>query len=154
MFGIFKKKKEIVAPLSGESVPLEKVPDEAFSQKMVGDGLAIIPSDGYLVSPFEGTVIQVFDTKHAYILKSNDGVEILIHIGINTVKLNGQGFENKVSNNQKVKKGDLLSIVDFNFISKQRLSTFTPIIFTNIEQFNMKFNFTQLNCGKTPISYY
>ena len=154
MFDIFKKKKEIVAPLSGESVPLEKVPDEAFSQKMIGDGISIIPSDGHLVSLFDGMVVRVFDTKHAYVLKSDDGIEVLIHIGIDTVKLNGEGFDNRVSNGQKVKKGDLLSIIDFDFISKQGLPIFTPVIFTNMDQFNMKFNFGSLTRGETPISYY
>ena len=89
MFNFFKnkKRKEILSPLSGECVPLEKVPDEAFSQKMIGDGVAIIPSSGHLVSPVDGTIIQVFDTKHAYTLKSDDGVEILIHVGIDIRKI-------------------------------------------------------------------
>ena len=156
MFNFFKnkKRKEILSPLSGECVPLEKVPDEAFSQKMIGDGVAIIPSSGHLVSPVDGTIIQVFDTKHAYTLKSDDGVEILIHIGIDTVKLNGEGFDCKVANGQHLKKGDLISEIDFKFISDKKLSTFTPIIFTNMDNFKMEFNFGTVESGKTPISYY
>ena len=154
MFGFFKKKKEILAPLSGECVPLEKVPDEVFSQKMLGDGVSIIPSDGRLVSPFDGVVIQVFDTKHAYTMKSDDGVEILIHIGIDTVKLNGEGFNNKVSNEQHLKKGELISEIDFKFISDKKFPIFTPIIFTNLDDFKMDFNFGTVEAGKTPISYY
>lgn len=154
MFGFFSKKKEILAPLSGECVPLEEVPDEAFSKKMVGDGVAIIPSDGHLVSPVDGTIIHIFDTKHAYTLKSDDGVEILIHIGIDTVKLNGEGFNCKVANGQHLKKGDLISEIDFKLISDKKFSTYSPIIFTNVDNFKMKFNFGPVESGKTPISYY
>ena len=121
---------------------------------MIGDGVAIIPSDDSLLSPFDGTVVKVFDTKHAYILKSNDGVEILIHIGIDTVSLNGKGFENKVSNGQCIKKGNLISKIDFKFISDKKLSTFTPIIFTNMDNFKMEFKFGHVRSGETPISYY
>ena len=106
MLGLFKKKQKeevVVAPLTGKVIPLSEVPDPVFAQKMMGDGLGIIPTEGVLVSPVEGKVIQVFSTKHAVGIQSDFGAEILIHIGLETVNMNGEGFETFV------KEGDTIS---------------------------------------------
>ena len=112
MFNFFKKGEEIFAPMSGECVSIERVPDETFSKRMVGDGVAIIPSEGRVVAPLNCTVIQLFETKHAYVLKAECGFEILIHVGIDTVNLKGEGFESYVSVSQKLSKGDMIANVD------------------------------------------
>ncbi len=158
MFGFFNKGKktqkfEMVAPISGECIPIDKVPDEAFSSKMLGDGVAIIPSNGVLVSPFDCTVSQIFDTKHAYVLKSEFDLDVLIHIGIDTVKLNGEGFENKVSASQKLSKGDVISNFDLDFLSKNGCPLHTPIIFTNMEKFKIEFNYGSMVHGQTVLCY-
>ena len=154
MFNFFGKKSKILSPFSGECVPLEKVPDEAFSQKLLGEGVAIIPSDGRLVSPVDCVVDQIFDTLHAYVLKTSDNLEILIHIGINTVDLKGDGFDNKVSQGQKLKCGDLISLVDINYISEKGYQIYTPIVFTNSKDFNFDLKFGKVEAGVTEIVSY
>ena len=155
MFGFFKNKKfEILSPFSGECVPLEKVPDEAFSQKLLGEGVAVVPKDGKFVAPAECTVEQVFDTKHAYVLKTLEGLEFLIHIGIDTVSLGGEGFDNKVQKGQKLSTGELISFVDLDFIKNKGLSVFTPIVFSDLNGFEIEFKFGQVECGITKIAVY
>lgn len=131
------KEQLIYAPLSGRIVPLEKVPDPTFSEKMMGDGIAIEPTEGKVVAPFDGEVMQVFPTKHAIGILSNLGIEVLIHIGLETVGLNGEGFETHVKAGDKIKAGDVLVTVDLDFISKNAKSIITPVIVTNGEQFEM-----------------
>ncbi|ASN07130.1 PTS system trehalose-specific EIIBC component [Virgibacillus necropolis] len=121
----------IYAPLSGEIKKLEAVPDPTFSQKMMGDGLAIEPSDGKVVAPFDGKVVQIFPTKHAVGLESSSGVEVLIHIGLETVSLDGKGFEAHVQQGDLVKAGDALVTFDLAFIKEKAKSTITPVIITN-----------------------
>lgn len=130
---LFKKSKEqiIYAPLNGDILPLEEVPDPVFSQKMMGEGIAIMPSDGKLVSPINGKVVQIPDTKHAIGLVADDGTEILIHVGLETVALKGKGFDVKVQADDTVKLGDLLMDIDLAFIKEHASSTVTPIIITN-----------------------
>ncbi len=135
MFGIFKKNKglEVKAPLTGKVVDLTDVPDEVFSKKMVGDGVAIKPSEGKLVAPVAGTIKQVFPTKHAIGIETEEGVEILIHIGINTVELKGEGFEALISEGDQVKVGDQLLNFDLDYIKENASSTITPILITNMD---------------------
>ncbi|RFA35617.1 PTS glucose transporter subunit IIA [Virgibacillus dokdonensis] len=130
---LFKKSKEqiIYAPLNGDIVPLEEVPDPVFSQKMMGEGIAIMPTDGKLVSPVNGKVVQIPDTKHAIGLVADDGTEILIHVGLETVALKGKGFDVKVQADDTVKLGDLLMDIDLAYIKEHASSTVTPIIITN-----------------------
>ncbi len=96
--------EQVASPLTGKVVPLSEVPDQVFSTKMMGDGFAVEPTDGTVVSPVDGTIVNVFPTKHAIGIQSNTGREVLIHFGIDTVKLNGQGFEALVSEGAAVKK--------------------------------------------------
>jgi PTS system glucose-specific IIA component len=134
---LFGKKTEkqteetVYAPLTGRLLNLEDVPDPVFSQKMMGDGMAIEPSVGILVSPVEGEIIQLFHTKHAIGIKSQTGMEILLHIGLETVAMNGEGFEAFVKEGDKVKPGDKLITFDLNLIKEKAASTITPIIITN-----------------------
>jgi len=125
--------KEVVikAPLTGEIHPLSDVPDPVFAEKMMGDGFAITPSEGVVVSPFDGEIVQVFHTKHAIGIRSKEGVEILIHVGLETVKLNGEGFDAHVTEGQNVNAGDHLLTFNIDYIKENAKSTITPVIFTN-----------------------
>jgi PTS system beta-glucosides-specific IIC component len=125
---------ELFAPLNGEAVELSQVPDEAFASGILGKGVAILPSEGKLYSPVDGTVSSVFETKHAVCIETATGAEILIHVGLDTVQLGGKYFEAKVSDGQKVKKGDLLLEFDLEQISKE-YKTYTPILVTNADDF-------------------
>lgn len=122
------------APLSGRLLPLSQVPDQAFSQKILGDGFAIDPTDGKVLSPVDATVVQIFRTGHAIGLETDNGVEILIHIGIDTVKLNGKGFTAHVQNGQRVKSGQELITFDLEMLRGLAPSMITPIVFTNMER--------------------
>ncbi|MFC0300507.1 PTS system trehalose-specific EIIBC component [Virgibacillus soli] len=125
------KISKIYAPLTGKVLPLEQVPDPTFSQKMMGDGLAIEPTDGKVVAPVDGKVLQVFPTKHAIGLQSESGAEILIHIGLDTVNLQGKGFEVHVEQGDKIRVGDPLVTFDLNFVRTHAMSPITPIVITN-----------------------
>ncbi|RDZ12788.1 PTS glucose transporter subunit IIA [Priestia megaterium] len=137
--GLFKKKnitqiEEIFAPLYGDIIPLSKVPDPVFSKKMMGDGIAIIPKSGKVVSPVNGQVIQVFPTKHAIGIRSERGLELLIHIGLETVELNGEGFEVLVNTDEPIKAGDPLVKVNLEYLKRKNKDIVTPIIITNMEK--------------------
>lgn len=121
----------IFAPLSGKTTPLENVPDPTFSEKMMGDGLAIEPTDGKVVAPVDGEIILTFPTKHAVGLKSQSGVELLIHVGLETVNMDGAGFEVHVQQGDQVKVGDPLITFDLQLIKEKAASHITPVIITN-----------------------
>ena len=123
----------IYAPGNGQVIPLSEVPDQVFAQKMMGDGVGFIPADGKIVAPFDGTVKTIFPTKHAIGLESDQGLELLIHIGIDTVKLNGEGFESFVETDDRVHKGQVLMQIDLDYITAHAPSTVTPLIITNLE---------------------
>ncbi|HDI2957016.1 TPA: PTS transporter subunit IIABC [Staphylococcus aureus] len=132
--------KHIVhAPLTGEVTPLSEVPDQVFSEKMMGDGIAIKPSQGEVRAPFNGKVQMIFPTKHAIGLVSDSGLELLIHIGLDTVKLNGEGFTLHVEEGQEVKQGDLLINFDLDYIRNHAKSDITPIIVTQGNITNLDF---------------
>ncbi|MDK8642139.1 beta-glucoside-specific PTS transporter subunit IIABC [Niallia taxi] len=129
------EKQKIFSPLTGSIIPLEQVNDKVFSQKMMGDGIAIRPNIGRVVAPFDGVVEMVFDTKHAIGLKSINGCELLIHVGLDTVELKGEFFNAHVSNGQEVKVGDLLLEFDMEQIQKAGYDITTPVIITNSSVF-------------------
>ena len=129
---------DFVMPIKGEIVPITEVPDQVFSQKLMGDGFGIVPADGTVVSPVDGEIINVFPTKHAIGIKSKYGHEILIHIGIDTVNLKGEGFKVLVNEGEKIKKGQVILEFDLDFIKKSVPSTVTPVIFTNLIRLNIK----------------
>ncbi len=126
----------VAAPINGTCIPLSDVNDAVFSQKILGDGAAIIPSEGKVYAPVNGTVSTVFDTKHAIGLLSKDGLELLIHIGIDTVNLEGKYFTAHVESGQKIKPGDLLVSFDQEQIQKEGYDTVTPVLITNTAKFH------------------
>ncbi|KAB3531582.1 PTS sugar transporter subunit IIA [Alkaliphilus serpentinus] len=138
MINLFKREKDqwifIYSPIMGKKMDITEVPDEVFSQKMVGDGVAIDPSEGRVTSPVEGEVIQIMDTKHAIVLKASNGIEMLIHIGIDTVKMKGEGFEVYTSPGDQVKVGDLLMTFELEKVREGAKSLVTPIVITNMEE--------------------
>lgn len=125
----------LYTPLNGEIKPLGEVNDPTFAQGILGQGVAIVPREGKLYSPCDGTVNSVFDTKHAIGLTSSDGVEMLIHIGLDTVSLNGKCFTAKVKDGQTIHKGDLLIEFDIDGIKKAGLDTITPVLVVNSDDF-------------------
>lgn len=124
-------RKVIYSPIKGKVIPLKNVRDKVFSEEVMGKGMAIEPTEGKVVAPFDGSVEMVFHTKHAIGLKSNLGVEVLIHIGIDTVNLNGQYFTSHVQNGDEVKQGQLLIEFDLKNIQKAGYDTTTPVVITN-----------------------
>lgn len=125
---------DFVSPIKGEIKPITEVPDAVFSGKMMGDGFAILPVDGTIVSPVDGKIVNFFPTKHAVGILSDSGREILIHVGIDTVNLKGEGFEALVSENDTVKKGQPLLKVDLEAIKTKVPSIMTPVVFTNLAE--------------------
>ncbi|MCL1987244.1 MAG: PTS glucose transporter subunit IIA [Firmicutes bacterium] len=139
MFG--RKPTKILAPVAGSTVPLSQVKDAAFSTELLGKGLAIKPTANKLVSPINGRMSHVFKTGHAATIQSDDGIEILIHIGINTVELNGANFKTFVSSGQQVKVGDPIIEFDREKITAAGYDTIIPILVVNHEEFkNLTFN--------------
>ena len=126
------KETEIYAPGVGQIVPLSDVPDKVFSEKMMGDGVGFIPEKGEIVAPFDGTVKTIFPTKHAIGLESDTGIELLIHIGIDTVKLDGEGFESLVKADEKVTQGQPLMKVNLAYLKEHAPSVVTPLVITNL----------------------
>lgn len=124
------------APLKGEVRDLNEVEDEAFSSGVLGKGGAILPSDGKVVSPVDGTIVTFFPTSHAIGIQSDSGVEILIHVGMDTVKLNGKYFNPKAKEGDHIKKGQLLLEFDIDNIKKEGYSTLTPIIISNTDDYS------------------
>mgnify|MGYP005757911893 CR=1 FL=1 len=118
----------ILSPATGQSVRLEDVPDPVFADKILGDGAAVIPSDGRIVSPVDAEVVSVAETLHAYGLKTQEGLELLIHIGLDTVKLKGACFRSHVKNGDRVKAGDLLAEVDLEALAREGINPVTPVL--------------------------
>lgn len=119
---------QILSPLTGTAVPLEDVPDPVFSQKIIGDGIAVLPRDGRLVSPVDGEVVSVADTLHAYGLRSDEGIEVMVHFGLETVSLKGEFFTCHVKPGDKVKAGDLLAEADLKGLEEKQVNTITPVL--------------------------
>ena len=136
MFNLLKKKETeptVLAPCDGRIIPLEQVQDTTFSQKMMGDGFAVMPAGEYIVAPFKGTVLMVFPTLHAIGLRAEDGLEFLIHIGMDTVQLEGRGFDVLVQAGDKVKMGQTLVTVDLDLVRQSGKSLISPVVFVNGE---------------------
>ena len=142
---IFMKCGKILSPMTGEAVGLGEVPDPVFSQKIIGDGMAVIPSEGKLLSPVDGEVISVADTKHAFGLRTAEGLELLIHVGLETVHLNGECFQVFVKPGDKVKAGDLLAEVDLAYLKERGINPITPVLVCG------GFQGQQLNAAAGPV---
>ena len=128
--------EEIAQPIKGEKIPLSQVKDDAFSQGVLGKGIAIIPSEGKVYAPFDGTVVTLFPTKHAIGIVSDGGCEILIHIGMNTVQLNGKYFKSYIHQGDRVTKGQLLVEFDIEHILQEGYNLETPVIVTNTKDYS------------------
>ena len=137
LFNIFKKKEKtivtIYSPMNGKVIELKEVPDEAFAQKMVGDGCAIEPDKGIICSPIDGQLMNIFPTNHAIIFETIDGLEMIVHFGIDTVKLDGKGFQ-KLREPGPIKIGDEIVKYDLDDIKDGVPSTRSPIIINNMEK--------------------
>lgn len=118
----------ILAPLTGKAVPLSEVPDSVFSEKVLGDGVAIIPADGKIVSPVDGEISTVAETGHAYGFTSENGQEVLVHVGLETVSLNGECFKVYGKAGDKVKAGDLVAEVDLEYLKEKEINPITPVL--------------------------
>jgi sugar PTS system EIIA component len=123
---------ELLLPVGGKVIPLTEVNDYLFNKKMMGEGIAIIPNDNFVYSPLDGEVVLVYDAKHALAIKSDSGLQVLIHVGIDSVKLEGRGFATYVKVGDKVSKGEKILFFDREYIEK-KASTVTPIVITNPE---------------------
>ena len=134
LFG--KPVDSVYAPVAGQAVPITEVPDPTFAEKMLGDGIAIIPAEGKIYAPCDATVDMMFTTGHAVSLVADFGAEILIHVGLETVGLEGKCFTVHVENGQKVKKGDLMIEVDLDGVKAAGLNTITPVVICNSDTFN------------------
>ena len=129
---IFKgAQQEFVAPANGELIPIDRVQDEVFSQKMMGEGFAVIPENGEIASPVAGTIVSIFPTKHAIGIKTDDEIEVLLHMGIDTVDLGGEAFEIKVREGEKVKAGKIVATADLAKIQASGKKTTMIVVFTN-----------------------
>jgi PTS system, glucose subfamily, IIA component len=136
LFGWGKEKirREIKSPMDGTVVPIDAVPDEVFATRVLGDGAAVMPASGMVFSPVNGVVENIVDTLHAVAIRSDDGLELIVHVGLDTVKLKGQGFTVLVKEGDKVQAGDTLIQADLTLIRDQGYELHTPVIITNMDK--------------------
>lgn len=152
MFNIFKGKAATImtAPCDGKVVSIEEVPDPVFAEKMVGDGFAIIPSSTDILSPVDGKILQVFPTHHAVCIESVDGLEIIVHVGIDTVELKGEGFACYTEVGATVKSGDKLLSFSPEVLEAHGKNSITPVVITNKEVIKtLKITTGTLSAGQT-----
>jgi PTS system glucose-specific IIA component len=137
MFGFLKRKaRDIYSPVDGQMVELTSVDDEVFSQKMVGDGVAVMPISNMFTAPIDGVVSKIFSTNHAYSIKNDKDLEVMVHIGLETVALEGRGFTRIASQGDKVKVGDVIIEADLAYIKEHAKDTITPIIVSDESKYN------------------
>jgi sugar PTS system EIIA component len=152
MPGFFRRKKvvEFKSPVFGKAVELTTVPDEVFATKMVGDGIAFEPSEGVVYSPVSGIIVNIFPTKHAMVIRTREGLEVIIHIGIDTACLKGDGFESLVKEGQPVRTGDKIITFNMHLINEKAKSIIIPVILTNMERVeSIVFTYGKVNTGTT-----
>lgn len=138
----------IVSPLTGKAVPLNEVPDDVFAQKMLGDGVAVIPEEGKLYAPIDGEIVMIHDSLHAYGIKSPKGIEMIVHFGLETVYLKGECFTAKVKVGDQVKAGDLLADIDLAALKEKKLNTITPVIVVSgAEEGSLKCSYGEVRHG-------
>ena len=147
-----KSQSVVYAPLTGKAVPLEQVPDPVFSEKVLGDGVAIIPEDGRIVSPVDGQIVSVAETGHAYGFSTEDGLELLVHVGLETVSLKGECFKVHVKERDQVKKGDLVAEVDLAYLAEKNINPITPVLIcSDIDDQDLKCAEGDVEAGKTAV---
>lgn len=125
-----KKRLELKAVVNGKCIPIEETKDEVFSNKVLGEGIAFLPADGKIVAPVAGAVSKISPEKHLYCIQTKEGVNVVVHIGIGSVRQNGEGFVPMVSEGQKVQAGDMLADVDIDRLKAAGVDLCTPVIVT------------------------
>lgn len=139
MFGFLKKKQNdgyvLGSPAKGKAVDLKEVNDPTFNSGMLGQGIAVIPSEGKFFAPADGEIAMVFDTLHAVSMNASNGAEILVHVGLDTVNLKGKGFKAHVQAGDKVKKGDLMLEADLEFLKNEGYDIITPVLVCNTDDY-------------------
>ena len=144
---------ELVSPITGDVVALDQVPDEAFASKAVGDGVAVKPTDKIVVSPAAGTIVKIFNTNHAFCLETEKGAEIVVHMGIDTVALEGKGFKRLVEEGAQVSAGQPILEMDLDYLNANARSMISPVVCSNIDDFSGLINKAQghVVAGQTPL---
>ncbi len=134
MLNFFKKNKpiEISSPMTGKTIPLNEIEDKGFSEKNLGDGIAIELTDGKVIAPFDGEITSTYKANHCLVIRSDEGIELLIHIGLDTIKLKGEGFTQHVGLMDRVNKGDVILEADLELLKEKGKSLVSPVIITNM----------------------
>lgn len=153
---LFQKKEAVfLSPADGEAIPLSDVPDEVFSSGMLGTGLAVDLSGDTVYSPVRGRIVNIAETSHAYTLLSEDGLDVLVHIGIDTVELRGEGFRTAVATGENVEAGAILAHVDTDHIRARGYSLITPVLISNPERLKSSTpSYGKMTGGKSEILRY
>lgn len=156
MLNFFKKTLRIVAPITGRTVALSQVPDPVFSEKMAGDGVAIISTGSTVVSPCDGTITLLFDSNHAFAVTTEQGIEVLVHVGLDTVTLKGKGFRALHETGDKISVGAPILELDREFIESQELDLITPVLIINHMSLSKLTPMLgiEVTAGETPILEY
>ncbi len=138
MFEFLKKEIVLYSPINGETIKIEDIPDQIFAKKMMGEGIGFINNEDKVYAPCDSEIVLVAKTKHAIGLKTKNGLEILIHVGLDTVNLNGEGLKVHVNVNDKVKAGDLLLSYDKDLMNEKGINMATPMVITNSDKFDIE----------------
>ncbi len=150
-----KKQEQIFSVCNGVTAPISEIPDDAFALGLLGKGYAVYPDDGIIVSPVSGKVENIAKTKHAYSILTKSGIDILVHIGVDTVEMNGEGFETFVKEGQNVAVGDTLVKIDIEKIHQSGYNSIIAVIVANHESVeNIAFKFGNAKAGKDAVMYY
>ncbi|MDF7670966.1 PTS glucose transporter subunit IIA [Orbaceae bacterium ESL0721] len=143
---------DVIAPISGEIVKIEDVPDVVFAEKIVGDGVAIKPTGNKIVAPLNGTIGKIFETNHAFAIESEDGIELFVHFGIDTVELKGEGFKRVIAEGEQVKIGDTIIEFDLPLLESKAKSVLTPVVISNMDAISELVKQSgRVEAGKTTI---
>lgn len=143
---------EVLAPITGEIVKIEDVPDVVFAEKIVGDGVAIKPKGSKIVAPLSGKIGKIFETNHAFAIESDEGIELFVHFGIDTVELKGEGFTRVAEEGQQVKAGDTIIEFDLALLEGKAKSVLTPVVISNMDSIHELIKLSgSVEEGKTAI---
>ena len=152
---LFKKTKALLAPCNGQALPLSRGPDEAFASGMLGKGFAVEPTEGRFYAPVDGTLESIADTYHAYTILTEDGLDVLIHVGVDTVTLGGRGFSPAVPAGRRVRAGELLAQVDLALLKEAEIPAVTSVLVTNPEALeSIEYQFGRVEGGKDAVAAY
>lgn len=142
----------LLSPMTGTAIPLEHVPDSAFSRKLLGNGVAILPEEGTILSPVDGILSAISHTHHAYIFTSTGGLEVLVHVGLQSVGLQGRGFYPLVKAGDPVRAGDPVADADLTLLQKKGVPLYTPVVICEgAEGMHLEAFFGSVEAGKTPL---